>query len=190
MFRKTMMYSTVLASLLVSSAHANVVSVSPFDQTVNLSDVFTIDIVASGFTTPVDAGGLNISFDSSVISPVLVSAPDQYAVFASSWNTNFQPVLSGNTLQDAFFFADSAPSGDFDIMTITFEAIATGDSSIVITESLLNPFAGGGLALPVEFVNGNVSVSAVPVPAAIWLLASGMLGLGAVARRKNLPVSN
>ncbi len=32
--------------------------------------------------------------------------------------------------------------------------------------------------------DGNLHYSAVPVPAAVWLLASGLLGLGAVSRRR------
>lgn len=35
-----------------------------------------------------------------------------------------------------------------------------------------------------DIANGALSYSAVPVPAAIWLLASGLLGLGAVSRRR------
>ncbi|WP_155325819.1 VPLPA-CTERM sorting domain-containing protein [Desulfosarcina ovata] len=32
----------------------------------------------------------------------------------------------------------------------------------------------------------NVSVSAVPVPAAVWLLGSGLIGLISVKRRKTI----
>lgn len=35
-----------------------------------------------------------------------------------------------------------------------------------------------------DIANGSLSYSAVPVPAAIWLLASGLLGLGAISRRR------
>ena len=49
---------------------------------------------------------------------------------------------------------------------------------------------GSELALRWEFtcandvIEGAVAVSAVPVPAAVWLFGSGLLGLAAVARRK------
>ena len=188
MLSKSKLVTAMIFSLGVCSAQANTVSVLPASQTVNIGDVFAVDIVGTGFTTPLDAGGINLSFDLSVLSPVLASPPD-YATFGSSWTTSFQPVLNGNTLEDIFFFADTAPSGDFNIVTLWFEAIGTGSSVIDITESQLNPFAGAGGALSVKLVDGNVTVSTVPVPAAAWLFGSGMLGLGAIARRKPVQVA-
>lgn len=40
--------------------------------------------------------------------------------------------------------------------------------------------------------NLNVSVNSVPVPAAAWLLGSGLFGLGAISRRerKTMQISN
>lgn len=48
-------------------------------------------------------------------------------------------------------------------------------------------FSTGGVASPYDlFIQGDVSaVSAVPVPAAVWLFASAIAGLGAVGRRKS-----
>ena len=48
----------------------------------------------------------------------------------------------------------------------------------------------GGIAQSIQFGTGqgagfdNVSVAPVPLPAAIWLLGSSLIGLGGVARRK------
>lgn len=181
MFKPTLLIAGLMAAS--SLAQANTVAVSPSASFVNLNDVFSIDIIGLGFTTPLDAGGLSIHYDPSVIAPVLISAPDQFVSYGASWNTNLQPTDSGGTLTDALFFADTAPSGDFDIFTLSFEAIGIGDTAISLSESLINPFAGNGAALPVELLGGRVSVSAVPVPAAVWLFASGLLGLGAVGRR-------
>jgi len=45
-----------------------------------------------------------------------------------------------------------------------------------------NPFAGE--AFPVVFPSMWVEIAPVPVPAAVWLFGSGLLGLIGVARRK------
>lgn len=165
---------------------ANTVSVDPASQTVNLGDVFAVDIVGSDFETPLDAGGIDIAFDSAIIAPAssaeLPSGVSSNVTFASSWNTNFAPSLNGDTLEGAFFFADSAPSESFSILTVWFETVGLGNSSIEVTENALNPFAGNGTALDVEFVNGQVS--AVPLPAAFWLLGSAFVGLAALSRRR------
>lgn len=166
-------------------AQANTVSVSPASKSVNLGEVFSISILGSGFTSALDAGGLNISFDSSVITPApvaeLPASVTNIAVYGSNWSTTTQPVLNGNKLDDAFFFADSAPSGDFNIVNLWFKAIGAGVSVIELEESALNPFAGGGSALAISIQNGEVKV--VPLPAAVWLFVGGLVSLFGLSRR-------
>jgi hypothetical protein len=41
-----------------------------------------------------------------------------------------------------------------------------------------NAFFGGSLE------NGSTSITAVPVPASVWLLSSGLMGLTVVTRRR------
>ena len=41
-----------------------------------------------------------------------------------------------------------------------------------------------GWRLPSSDINGDVGASVVPVPAAVWLFGSGLIGLLGVARRK------
>ncbi len=183
-------YQFILSFFLVfglSVSQADTVSVSPASQSVNLGDVFSISIVGSGFTTALDAGGLNVVFDSSVLAPAplaeLPASVSTIAVYAASWNTTTQPVLNGNKLEDAFFFADTAPSGSFDIVNLWFKAIGLGSSAIEIQESALNPFAGGGNALSVTLQNGEVKV--VPLPAAVWLFCFGILSVFGFSRRSN-----
>lgn len=176
--------TSLALALGISSAQAATVSVIPADQTVNLGDVFFVNIVGTGFNTPLDAGGINVSYDMSVLTPVVFNAPDDYGDFGEAWTTNFQPKLNGNKLDDIFFFADNAPNGDFDIVTLKFEATGVGSTDITILESLLNPFAGDGNALAVELIDSNVTVTAVPIPAAIWLFGASLVALGSIARRK------
>jgi len=77
--------------------------------------------------------------------------------------------------------------------TFTFNVIgAIGAFSDVVTISdnadLGNGFAGwsgtDGENLPTNYIDIQVEVSAVPIPAAAWLFASGLLGMVGVARRR------
>ena len=79
----------------------------------------------------------------------------------------------------------STVTGDFIVATIQFQAVGlnTTNSILSLTEFAGNPWASGGSGItPLNFVNGNVAV--VPVPAAVWLFGSGLLGFVGVARRK------
>ena len=65
----------------------------------------------------------------------------------------------------------------WDINLTTFEVTSVFENFAYITT--VDPFYGAGFTT-VELI----SVSAVPLPAAIWLFASGLIGLIGVARRK------
>ena len=68
--------------------------------------------------------------------------------------------------------------------TIEFTAVGEGTTSLVLTDSTVNPWAGNGVPIHPSFLEGNLTVSAVPVPAAMWLFCSGLIGLASVAKRK------
>lgn len=79
-------------------------------------------------------------------------------------------------------FASSALPGDtvnsdlFDKMSILISHTTGGCD--------LNNVCDIAVSIPVEGVINSVSVSTVPVPAAIWLFGSGLLGLASVCRRR------
>lgn len=187
-FTRSLVFAALFAGISTAHAAATVL-VNPGSRTVGLGDTFSVVVSGTGFTTALDAGGLDIGFDSSVLQLAnLVDLPvgvSSNVAYDSVWNLTSGPSAGPGSLNDAFFFADSAPSGDFDIMTIWFTAIGAGSSAVDLTESALNPFAGGGGALNVAIGDGLVNVNAVPLPAAAWLLASGLPLFGVITRRRN-----
>ena len=149
------------------------------------NDIFSLDIIGTGFTEIVDGGGIDLAFDASVLNVLSVSFDTGVWNFVNSAGT------INNTLGTVNGIATSAlPSsvtGDFIFATIQFQAVGLNgtNSSLGLTEFAGNPWASGGSAItPLDFVNGNVAISAVPVPAAVWLFGSGLLGLIGVARKK------
>jgi hypothetical protein len=182
---KKLLATTIASSLLSLPALAiNDVVIAPSNSVHSLGEVFSIDVLGQNFTTALDAGGLNLSFDSAILSladssklPMGVTDNVQYK---SPWTLTFGPTPSSSSLNDALFFADTAPSGNFSIFTVWFEAVAPGTSALTLTESAINPFAGAGGALATTLANAQVSV--VPLPPTAWLWLSGLVLLG-VERR-------
>jgi len=150
---------------------------------VNVGQAFTLHILASEFITPLDGGGLDITWDAGVLG-----TPTGSQLVGPGW---IVPSTAGTpgagSLTNIFFFALPAKAGAFPILDIDFTAVAAGNTQITLTESLLNPFAGGGGALPVSLVNGAVTVNQVepPIPEPqTFMLIGGGFGLLVWWRRK------
>jgi len=174
-------------------AVASTISIQPAATTVSPGNTFTVSIMASGFTVPVDAGGLNITWNPSVLTlgPAGVTL-DPIWVPPSTKGT----VASGS-ITGMFLFDNTPPNPNptpgtpFNIATIQFMALASASglsSSITPTENLTNPFAGGGAQITgIIFSNGTVTVpgggTTTPEPQSAALMLTG-LGLCAWLYRR------
>jgi hypothetical protein len=173
-----------LAVLLFSapwgSAVANTIAFSPDPKDVlQGSGNFTVDLVGTGFASSTDGGGVTISFDPTILEAVSF-------VLSSSWEFYaFNGAINNatGTISAIEFATFSTPPESFTVGTITFKP-KTPDTvgSTVLTAvefvGVLGGFAVGGNPQTVAFDNGLVNVNAVPAPGALWLLATGVAGLG------------
>lgn len=177
----------VISMLLSGHSSAATITWGTPVNSVNVNDVFTLDVVGTGFLSNVDGGGVNISFDSNVLNILSVTIDD------TVWDFGGAGISTGNIdnlngLLDGIMvntFADV--TGDFVVASIEMQAISEGTSLLSLTEYALNPWASGGSLINPDFADGCVSVTAVtavPVPAAVWLFGSGLLGLVGVAKQK------
>ncbi len=172
-----------LSLLLCGQAYAATITTSvqgPYQ----VGDIFTVDIVGTAFTSNVDGGGVNLSFDQSMLNVLSVSIDESVWNFGSTGiNTGTIDNATGSV--DGIMvntFADVA--GDFVIATVEFEAMSANNSLLILSGLGINPWASGGSLINPVYVSSTVEVSAVPVPAAVWLFGSGLIGLLGFAKRK------
>ncbi len=106
-------------------------------------------------------GSVNLVYDEAYRNSL-------YDVFVSGQG------ITGNKFQNYIIWMDNEFGDGY--YTLTY--ILSNGSRVIFT-----PVSGPGSVMGVQ--NGNVAnLSAVPVPAAVWLFGSGLMGLIAVSRRK------
>jgi hypothetical protein len=179
---------TIISLLFSGHLYASTITWGGASTNVNVNDSFTVDIIGTGFTSNVDGGGVNFAFNSSVLNVTSISINESVWNLGAGINTgtidNASGVVTGisvNAWDDVF--------GDFTMASVTFQAIGSGVSSLIMGEWGTNPWASGGSLLNPDFGAGSVTVaetpiSAVPVPAAIWLFGSGLISLIGFSKRK------
>lgn len=143
---------------------------------INQGSVFFLTVQGVGFPD-ISGGGLNFSFDSSVLQISSVTINESVFDFVPS--TGELDNLAGSLINTSFnTFAGTNSS--FDILTIEFEAIGLGSSSLLMSESSMFPFAdaiGNTIGSTITYEAATVNVSAVPLPATLWLFSSGLIAL-------------
>jgi hypothetical protein len=145
------------------------------DRTIGVGEVFTMDILAD-VGDPLVGWGLDLSFDPSILSVV-----DPPAI-GPRWFPAGAP--DGDGLA-GLAFVDSVSGADVLLASVTFSAVALGETDLMLSttpEDLTEGFAldPTGFAEPV-FRGGHVSV--VPEPATGFLC---VIALSIVGRAKSV----
>lgn len=151
---------------------------------VGVNDVFTIDVIGTGFASNVDGGGVNFSFDANVLNVTSISINGSVWDFGAGFNSTGAVNNVAGTVDGIYVNAWSAVTGDFSVASVTFQAIGSGASTLSLSEFALNPWASGGSLINPAYTDASVIVSAVPAPAAVWLFGSGLIGLIGISKRK------
>jgi hypothetical protein len=177
--------------LIASQVNAASISVNPAVNDVVIGDVLTLtvsgDFTAEGGT---NGGGLVLSWDTNQVQLTADLATTRTAIeldlIANAWilpNTGNLVVTASSISVDVINFFGSLPA--FDIFSLDLVAVTPPSTALIsIVESPLSALTSGWDGVAVEFIGASVTTSAVPVPAAVWLFGSGLIGLIGLARRK------
>ena len=178
----------ILGFLHMGSVSAATLDFIPSISNVNENDAFDVDVVIS------DLGGALVgAFDISVdYDPAVLSATGvQFS--GSLGDASFFETVSGSDISIAgtvsafnisllldFELAALQPSGGFTILTLSFLADAIGTSALEFGFSVISDDLGNVISTS----NQTGQVNVVPLPGAVWLMITGLMGIGAMARKR------
>ena len=202
---------TCALTLSVFSAAANATTFYFQNEptTVTPNEIFSVDIFAS-LPNGLFSGGTDVFVDIALVTiaalnPVVDAASDPFftcdgsgitlgcpglnTLTGSSPPNPGLPGLPGSARFAIGSFGLAPIPGAFNNLfgTITVQAPATPGTINILGTSLQDPELGnvdpGFNPISIDY-SDTVSIAVVPVPAAVWLFGSGLLGLVGVARRR------
>jgi hypothetical protein len=188
----------LLSLFTACAANAATVTVNPASQTVAAGSTFQLTLSGSDFLDGVTGGSALLSWDPASVALNTTATDLILGTGVGSLGPSFTDLLAFSTTANSVDLTAVVslllpPVGQggatFDFVALDFTALAPPGSAISINlGSGGNWQDGNGLDVTgVVFTGATVTVTpnaVVPVPAAAWLFASGLLGLVGVARRR------
>lgn len=181
-----------LTALLISSViNAATVQLTPATQTVTVGDPVPISVDGIDFFDGTAGGSVNILWDPAKVSLTTPEADIITSLTNLGFNFIPSPVVdaAAGTIDLTFgvFFAPPIPGPTFTLFTLDFLALSPPSIADLALDVGITGGGWGdadGNEIIVDYIGATVTVEAVPVPAAVWLFGSGLIGLVGVARRR------
>lgn len=176
------MTSSIFAVALfgaVGGAHAAGIALQPGAQNAALGSTLSFDVYVDFTDIATSGGRFQVTYDSSRLGDAVFAYDSS---FASTYG-----VATGSTALSGIGFTGLF-GGAARLGTLSFTATGVG-AAAVATAAYANPtyrFRNntGSSYITVNYGAAAANVSAVPVPAAAWLMASGLSALGLGLRRR------
>ncbi len=173
----------------VKPAWAILIEFQPAAQMVEVGDSLDVGIVVSGLAPDsLSTFDIDVGFDATILAFNSATFGDELDLFGFGSDTLATPgagTVNLFELSSDFPGAfDSLQADSFILATLTFEALAVGTSSLLLSINALGDALGDPLGADV----GVGSITAVPEPAALLLMAVGLAAFVGL-RRWALPTS-
>jgi hypothetical protein len=187
--KKILQSALLLSAGFIGSAQAVSVGLNTDETNVHFGETVSIGINFDFTGGNVVGGNFRVNYDADILNNPVFTFDDssKLDVFGIESGANDAQQRVEGALDIAFgrlSFTESV-TGAGHLGYLTFDTLAEGSSDIRL-EDLFGGFfdVGTGEQVPIDYQNGSVNVSSVPVPASVWLFASafGLL----VGRRKTL----
>jgi hypothetical protein len=172
---------TSLLLIVAVNAKAVVVSVSPSIQTISVNEQILLDVFYDTEGISTIGGVFSVNFDNNAFDFIGVEF-DSNLSDDSAFRVFPTEAVNGNAF-NLGFASFSGFDGAGKVATLTFLAQQEGLFDFILD----NPLPGHD-AFPegASYIDAQVQVNAVPLPAASWLLLSSFVSLVAVGRRKRI----
>lgn len=184
-FKLIKISAAIMLISLVSSVNAASVSLVPTSNVNNVlaNDIVAFDIIMDFTDIPTLGGGFDVAFDSAFL---------QFESYTSAGlgDPDFgrDPDIMAGLLESAAFGDFNGLSGPALVGSVNFSVLpALGDGLTSIMTQATNGI-GGPFVSAIDFVSiipvtyNRVDITGVPVPAALWLFGSALLGLAGLIR--------
>ena len=125
------------------------------------------------------------SFDWTYTPGEFLNGSGQFTdLYIPGYGTDISGLTISIDIENSIEFSNIAPI-QFGGVTVTLALqapLSPTQSALIDLDLSLYDIERGGLSG--VFVSGSITPSAVPVPAAVWLFGSGLIGLVGIARRR------
>ena len=200
---KAILAGLALCFFGIQSSQAASILVTPSSSSIDVGDTITLTLSGESFagfaagTDGSNGGGIDISWDPNVLTLTDLANVDRSLFPGDSFFGQDGTLTAGKLVDLSVASLGGTTLAAFDIATLTFTAKGAGSTAIDLELGSLNvgkdvwtDSSGINDVMP-TFVDGSVTVTggttpppAVPVPPALLLFGSGLIGLGSIARKK------